>query len=1048
MIRLDTRVFISAATRELGSVRKLVKKALEDNDCFGVEQDNFPTDYRDLKDKLRRRIASCDAVVHIAGLCYGAEPQQRPADTPRRSYTQLEYDIAAELKKPVYVFLTGDDFPADSHETEPPELRELQEAHRQSLTSNGRDYSRVDRLEQLDQKVRSLPLKVERFHKLVDVIGGWLGRSWAAVAFLVILTLGTVGIVAWQQQVARRAAETQRHKQEREWREQERERERQASEREKQKQERLAAEAARKEAETVKKVQQEFAERLLHQLLTDKKVSAEEAQQRALKELPALVNLPLADIRSLLDRTIPRPSPADRARADLPKGDLDAVFRTADAHKQESPELAMLDGTAALARFRLSPEPKWNERALAAFHRAMALADPNSSTEWQAWSNAADAAASVYHDLARYAEAEPLLRECLRLREAHGEPDSPGVATALNNLAELLHDTNRLAEAEPLFRRALTIYEHSYGPDHPGVATALDNLARLLYETNRLAAAEPLFRRALEIHEHSYGSDHPDVATDLNNLAELLRATNRLAEAEPLFRRALASFEHSYGPDHPQVWFPLDNLARLLYETNRRAEAEPLFRLALAIGEHSYSPDHPQVARDLNNLAALLQATNRLAEAEPLYRRALAIDEHSYGPDHPDVAATLNNLAQLLRATNRLREAEPLMRRSVCIFARFQRSTGHEHPHYRDATEGYRKLLSLLKVAESEIAARIKAAKEGTEKLSPIVPEVERMLGPARPVADVLAALDRQYRKQGKPAVYFLKPREPIAPHVDQLLRTNADQLNAKGEAAFSRRALADAVVLYQAALDLMDDQPAQVAARLSIRMSRAGALFRLSLVRQARDELSKLLSELAQVPDADPLMKGQALYALAVCQWRLGDRTSAQRSAEESLAAYDGAPKAKPVDPALRRKSQDLVADVKNGKVPPPLDSTAGSAALEAARARHRAREALAKLSLKETAAPLLDQVLGPARSTQEVLEALDRRYREQGKPAVWFLPLKEPIAPHLDQLLGPARSVTDVLEGLDRQYRAQGKPAVWFLPLEQPIAPHLDKLLGKPSK
>ena len=92
-----------------------------------------------------------------------------------------------------------------------------------------------------------------------------------------------------------------------------------------------------------------------------------------------------------------------------------------------------------------------------------------------------------------------------------------------------------------------------------------------------------------------------------------------------------------------------------------------------------------------------------------------------------------------------------------------------------------------------------------------------------------------------------------------------------------------------------------------------------------------------------------------------------------------------------------------------------------------------------------MLDQVLGPARSTKEVFDALDRDYRKQGKPAVWFLPLKEPIAPHLDQLLGPAKPVKEVLESLDRQYRAQGKPAVWFLPLNKPIAAHLDELLGK---
>src|SRR6516165_8321620 len=136
------RIFISAVTRELGSVRKLVKKGLEDHDYHAVEQDNFPPDYRELKDMDQKWIDSCHAVVHIVGHCYGAEPSERPADAPRRSYTQLEYDIARELEKPVYVFVTGARFPADKHKPEPIELRALQEAHRQRLTSTGQDYNR------------------------------------------------------------------------------------------------------------------------------------------------------------------------------------------------------------------------------------------------------------------------------------------------------------------------------------------------------------------------------------------------------------------------------------------------------------------------------------------------------------------------------------------------------------------------------------------------------------------------------------------------------------------------------------------------------------------------------------------------------------------------------------------------------------------------------------------------------------------------------------------------------------------------------------------
>ena len=539
-IRRDTRVFISAVTRELGSVRKLVKKGLEDNDHHAVEQDNFPPDYRDLIDKLRQWIASCDAVVHVAGLCYGAEPPNRPDDAPRRSYAQLEYEIAVELGKPVYVFLTGDKFPTDPHEPESPELCQSQMAHRNRLTSTGKDYNATASPEQLDQKIRSIQLKVERLGKelqtvgdQVGVTGGRLARWLILVAALSVATLGAVGYLIWRQQDNRR----------------------------------------------IEQLQREFAERFLQQLLGNKEITAEDARERALKELPALVNLPPAEIEALIEHKIgPRATALDRARAALANRNYFEVFKAAGEGTRQGRELLMLEGTAALAQFRKTPNPEWNTRALTAFKRAMALADPNSATEREPWTKAALSAASVLSDLARYAEAEPLLRQCLLLRESEG-PSSPAkVAVVLNNLALLLKATNRPAEAEPLMRRALAIAEKSYGPDQPNVSIRLNNLATLLQATNRMAEAEPLSRRALAIDEKSYGLDHRDVATDINNLAQLLEATNRMAEAEPMMRRALAIHEKSYGPDHPSVARALNNLAWLLKATNRMAEAELLMR--------------------------------------------------------------------------------------------------------------------------------------------------------------------------------------------------------------------------------------------------------------------------------------------------------------------------------------------------------------------------------------------------------------------------------------------------------------------------------------
>ncbi|MGE5296862.1 MAG: hypothetical protein ACM3VT_18735, partial [Solirubrobacterales bacterium] len=50
--------------------------------------------------------------------------------------------------------------------------------------------------------------------------------------------------------------------------------------------------------------------------------------------------------------------------------------------------------------------------------------------------------------------------------------------------------------------------------------------------------------------------------------------------------------------------------------------------------------------------------------------------------------------------------------------------------------------------------------------------------------------------------------------------------------------------------------------------------------------------------------------------------------------------------------------------------------------RVRYQAREALTKLPLDQKSAPLLDQILGPARPIKEVFDALDQQYRKPGFP------------------------------------------------------------------
>ncbi|CAN0543301.1 unnamed protein product, partial [Laminaria digitata] len=83
------------------------------------------------------------------------------------------------------------------------------------------------------------------------------------------------------------------------------------------------------------------------------------------------------------------------------------------------------------------------------------------------------------------------------------------------------------AEAGPLYKRSLAIKEKALGPEHPSVATSLNNLAGLLETQGNYAEAGPLYKRSLAIAEKALGPEHPSVATSLNNLAGLLKTQVR-----------------------------------------------------------------------------------------------------------------------------------------------------------------------------------------------------------------------------------------------------------------------------------------------------------------------------------------------------------------------------------------------------------------------------------------------------------------------------------------------------------------------------------------
>jgi tetratricopeptide (TPR) repeat protein len=149
------------------------------------------------------------------------------------------------------------------------------------------------------------------------------------------------------------------------------------------------------------------------------------------------------------------------------------------------------------------------------------------------------------------------------------------------------------------------------------------------------------------------------------------------------------------------------------------AQARPLRERALAILEKELGPEHPDTLTCLNNLAWLLREQHDFAATRPLYERALAIREKVLGPEHPDTAVSLSSLAALLRDQGDLAAARPLAERALAIH---EKALGPEHP---DTATTLSHLAWLLRAQREFAAAR--------PLLERALTVYEKVLGPEHP---------------------------------------------------------------------------------------------------------------------------------------------------------------------------------------------------------------------------------------------------------------------------------------------------------------------------
>jgi tetratricopeptide (TPR) repeat protein len=257
------------------------------------------------------------------------------------------------------------------------------------------------------------------------------------------------------------------------------------------------------------------------------------------------------------------------------------------------------------------------------------------------------------------------------------------LARSYADYAYAIQKQGRHAEAEPLIKWALVVRETLFEADSHVISQSQNQLATLYYELGRFSEAEPLLKRAIETQSKASKPNLQEHARSHSLMGLLFVAQRRYAEAEPYFLQAIRLREKTLGTSHPEIGDAVNNLAWAYHEQGKDDEARPLFERALKIFEQSGSPMDVSVAHVLGGLGQIHAREGENEEAEAAYLRAIAIWDQKVPGGNLALAEVLKHYADLLEKLGRGADLVRIKARIAPLRAKFAMIEGKVDTRYR-----------------------------------------------------------------------------------------------------------------------------------------------------------------------------------------------------------------------------------------------------------------------------------------------------------------------------------------------------------------------------
>ncbi len=252
--------------------------------------------------------------------------------------------------------------------------------------------------------------------------------------------------------------------------------------------------------------------------------------------------------------------------------------------------------------------------------------------------DAIDDAASLYISVGRYADADKLLTQSLKEKNAQFGNKSRHLNSPLILSSKLRLVKGDYSEAETMARRANDITVATFGENSTKIVPSLLALAEVYTIIGDYDKAEGLLNRSIRIQTSRFGGDHVDVGKSISQLA-LVKYYNGddIANLQKQFSEAERIIGKSLGASNPTYAVVLKNMAVANISAGKYALASQYLDQASNIWAQKIGRRNNVNAATINVLKGeIFYRQKNYNQAENFYNNAMRQYERVFSDQHPE----------------------------------------------------------------------------------------------------------------------------------------------------------------------------------------------------------------------------------------------------------------------------------------------------------------------------------------------------------------------------------------------------------------------------